>query len=163
MNERAGPHGVGRVELIEDWLTGVKSREAYEAPGATALMTAHSALEDLVLTYETLQCKAEVARRYAELVYAGGWFSGLRDALDAFVEVTQRQVVGEIRLELYRGTARVVGRRSHLSLYDDALVRDARGCPARPGGFVLPRRRAVLCSPLARRRAPEERDPHESG
>ena len=118
MNERAGRHGVGRAEVIEDRLAGAKSREIYEAPGATALMEAHSALEELTLDYETLQAKCEAARWYAEQVYSGGWFSPLRTALDAFMETTQRTVSGEVRLELYRGRVGVVGRRSPHSLYD---------------------------------------------
>jgi len=116
MNEVAGRHGVGRAELIEDRLAGFKAREVYEAPGATALMLAHGALEELVLDYDTLSAKSELGRRYAELVYAGGWFGMLREALDAFVNVTQTRVTGEVRLDLFRGRAFVSGRRSPWTL-----------------------------------------------
>lgn len=116
MNEIAGRHGVGRVELVEDRLAGMKAREAYEAPGATALMEAHSALEELTLHYETLQVKQDAARRYARMIYAGQWFSPARVALDALVESTQQRVSGEVRLELFRGRAYAVGRRSPNSL-----------------------------------------------
>jgi len=122
MNEIGGRHGVGRTELIEDRLAGLKAREAYEAPGATALMLAHDALEELVLDYDALNAKSEAGRRYAELVYAGGWFSTLRRALDAFLDVTQEYVTGEVRLELFRGHVSVSGRRSSWSLYHRELV-----------------------------------------
>jgi argininosuccinate synthase len=128
MNDRAGRHGVGRGELIEDRLVGIKAREVYEAPGATALIEAHAALEELTLDYETLQVKQNVARQYAELVYAGGWFTQLKEALDGFVDVTQQRVGGEVRLELFRGRAGIVGRRSPWSLYDSGpLLKDQSG------------------------------------
>jgi len=122
INTRAGRHGVGRVELVEDRLAGIKAREVYEAPGATALMEAHSALEEMTMDYETLRIKEEMARYYAEIVYSGGWFSGLREALDAFVDVTQQRVEGEVRLELFRGTVNARGRQSPWSLYDKSLL-----------------------------------------
>ena len=122
LNQRAGRHGVGRVEIMEDRLVGIKAREIHETPGGTVLMAAHNALEELTLDYETLQAKAEVALHYAELVYNGGWFSQLREALDAFVEVTQEYVSGEVRLEMFRGNVSVSGRRSPWSLYDAELV-----------------------------------------
>lgn len=125
LNRRAGRHGVGRVETFQDRLVGIKAREVYEAPAATTLMEAHAALEALTLDQETLRAKADVARRYAELVYAGGWFTQLREALDAFVDVTQEYVSGQVRLELFRGCVRVRGLRSPWSLYDaDLVVRD---------------------------------------
>jgi len=136
MNEIGGRHGVGRTELIEDRLTGLKARETYEAPGATTLMLAHSALEELVLDYDTLNAKAEVGHRYAELVYAGGWFSTLRRALDAFVDVTQEYVTGEVRLELFRGRAFVSGRRSSWSLHDREVLYSRGADACEPDGGV---------------------------
>jgi len=125
LNRRAGRHGIGRVEMMQDRLVGIKAREVYEAPGATVLMEAHTALERLTLDQETLRAKAEMAGRYAELVYAGGWFTQLRKALDAFVDVTQEYVSGEVRLQLFRGRVSVLGTRSRWSLYDaDLVVRD---------------------------------------
>ncbi len=118
LNARAGKHGVGRVELVEDRLFGLKSREVYEAPGAGVLMEAHSALEELCLDYATLQVKANIGRLYAELVYRGGWFDRLREAYDAFVDVVQSSVSGEVRLKLYRGSVTSVGRNSPNSLFD---------------------------------------------
>ncbi|MFP4027410.1 MAG: argininosuccinate synthase [Candidatus Brocadiia bacterium] len=118
MNEICGRHGIGRAEVIEDRLTGQKSREVYEAPGSTALMEAHSALEELTLDYKTLEAKSEAARWYAELVYDGLWFSQLRNALDAFMDVTQEHVSGKVRLRLFRGSVSVVGRQSEKSLYN---------------------------------------------
>ncbi len=143
INERAGRLGVGRVELIEDRLAGIKARRAYEAPGATVLMEAHSALEEITLDYETLRVKEVEARRYAELVYAGGWFSPLRKAMDAFVDVTQERVSGEVRLKLFRGRVSVVGRRSPWSRYDSDLLsrEDESGLPRAPTN-TAPSRRA---------------------
>lgn len=118
LNERAGRHGIGRSEVIEDRLAGCKAREVYEAPGATVLMEAHRALEELTLDYATLQAKSDSGQRYAELVYSGGWFSRLREAMDAFVDVVQEDVSGEVRLQLYRGSVRPTGRRSPNSLFN---------------------------------------------
>lgn len=122
LNERGARHGVGRSEVIEDRLAGCKAREVYEAPGATVLMEAHRALEELTLDYHTLQVKAESGRRYAEVVYSGGWFSDLRRAMDAFVDVTQENVNGEVRIRLYKGCARAIGQRSPNSLFDGELA-----------------------------------------
>lgn len=122
LNERAARHGVGRSEVIEDRLAGCKAREVYEAPGATVLMEAHRALEELTLDYHTLQVKSESGRRYAEVVYSGGWFSDLRRAMDAFVGVTQENVTGEVQVRLYKGSARAVGQRSPNSLFDGEVA-----------------------------------------
>jgi argininosuccinate synthase len=124
LNNTAGKHGIGRTEVIEDRLAGIKTREIYEAPAACALMEAHSALEELTLPLQTLQVKAQLARRYAELVYGGEWFSPLRRAMDAFVDVTQESVTGKIRLELFRGQANVVGRESPASLFSSSFAQE---------------------------------------
>jgi len=117
LNKIGGQHGVGRVDLVENRLVGIKSRGVYETPGGTILYTAHQGLEQLVLDRDTLHYKDIVAQRYAELVYFGQWFSPLREALDAFVARTQQNVTGTVRLKLYKGHCSVVGRKSPYSLY----------------------------------------------
>ena len=117
LNELGGAHGVGRADMVENRLVGMKSRGVYETPGGTILYTAHQALESICLDRETLHYKDLVAHRYAELVYYGLWFTPLRDALDAFVSKTQERVTGTVRLKLYKGSCTVVGRRSPFSLY----------------------------------------------
>lgn len=117
LNRLGARHGVGRVDLVENRLVGMKSRGVYETPGGTVLHEAHDALESITLDRETAHFKAAVSQQYAEIVYYGQWFSPLREALDAFVEATQETVTGEVRMELYKGTARVMGRRSPHSLY----------------------------------------------
>ncbi|HLV60622.1 MAG TPA: argininosuccinate synthase, partial [Fredinandcohnia sp.] len=121
VGEIAGRHGVGRIDLMEDRVVGIKSREVYEAPAAIALITAHRDLERFTSLRPTNDFKALVSQRYAQLVYEGLWFSQLRDALQAFNEVVQRRVTGEVTLELFQGSLRVVGRRSEFGLYDRAL------------------------------------------
>ncbi|WP_433041711.1 argininosuccinate synthase [Dactylosporangium sp. CS-033363] len=121
LNELAGRHGVGRIEHIEDKVVGIKSREIYETPAAVVLHRAHQDLEELTLDQETREFKAGVAQRYARLAYAGYWFSPLRRSLAAFVEDTQRFVTGEVEVELYKGSCRIVSRRSDYALYDYAL------------------------------------------
>lgn len=127
LNALAGRHGVGRIDQIEDRLVGIKSREIYEAPAAVVLHTAHRALEDLVLSKDSLRMKERVAHEYAELVYNGLWFSAHHQDLAAYVRSTQRFVSGEVRLRLHRGTLAVVGRRSPHSLYSTALATYGRG------------------------------------
>jgi argininosuccinate synthase len=122
LNERAGAHGVGRVDMVEDRLVGIKSREVYEAPAAISLITAHQELEALTVERDLARYKRGVEQRWAELVYEGLWFSPLKRALDAFIAETQRPVSGEIRLELAAGRATVTGRRSTQSLYDFNLA-----------------------------------------
>ena len=122
LNRRAGAQGVGRLDMVEDRLVGIKSREVYEAPGALALLAAHRELEDLTVERELRRFKRGVGQRWAELVYDGLWFSPLRRALDAFVEESQRQVTGEVRLRLHGGRAVATGRRSETTLYDYALA-----------------------------------------
>ncbi|HEV2428765.1 MAG TPA: argininosuccinate synthase [Thermoplasmata archaeon] len=122
MNARAGRHGVGRIDHVEDRVVGIKSRETYECPGAVALLEAHRALESLVLPRDLLSFKALVDRRFAEIVYEGLWFSPLREALAAFVDRTQEVVSGEVTLSLFQGKAAAVGRRSSYSLLAPKLA-----------------------------------------
>jgi len=122
MNELAGKHGYGRIDMIENRLIGVKSREIYEVPGALALITAHKALEDLCLEREVLHYKLGVEQKWAELVYNGMWFSPLKEALDGFIETTQQLVTGDVRLRFFKGSCVTVGRRSPYSLYDYNLA-----------------------------------------
>jgi argininosuccinate synthase len=122
LNEIAGLHGVGRVDLVEDRMIGMKSRGIYETPGGTLLYAAHSELEQLVLDRRTLALKDLLAPRYADLVYEGRWWSTEREAIDALVDRTQERVTGEIRLKLFRGSHSVAGRRSPCSLYDEKWV-----------------------------------------
>lgn len=117
LNRLGGKHGIGRADLVENRLVGMKSRGVYETPGGTILMAAHRELESLTLDKETLHFKDLVALKYAELVYNGLWFSPLREALDAFVDNTQGPVTGEVRSKLYRGNILIAGRKSPFSLY----------------------------------------------
>jgi argininosuccinate synthase len=122
LNRRAGAAGVGRLDLVEDRLVGIKSREVYEAPGAIALITAHQELENVTLERDLARFKRSVDQRWGELVYDGLWFSPLKRALDGFIEESQRRVSGEVRLVLHGGRAVVSGRRSEASLYDFSLA-----------------------------------------
>ncbi len=122
LNRRAGAAGVGRLDLVEDRLVGIKSREVYEAPGAIALITAHQELENVTVERDLARFKRGVDQRWAELVYDGLWFSPLKGALDAFIDDAQRFVTGEVRLVLHGGRAVVTGRRSDASLYDFGLA-----------------------------------------
>lgn len=122
LNAVAGDNGCGRIDMIENRLVGVKSREVYECPGAIALITAHKALEDLVLERDLLRYKLKVEQDWASYVYDAKWFSPLKEALDGFIATTQRAVTGDIRLKFYKGLATVVGRRSPYSLYDFGLA-----------------------------------------
>ena len=122
MNDTAGKHGFGRIDMIENRLVGLKSREIYEVPGALTLIQAHKALEDLCLEREVLHYKLGVEQKWAELVYNGMWYSPLKEALDGFVETTQKLVTGDVRLRFFKGSCVVVGRRSPYSLYDFDLA-----------------------------------------
>ena len=122
LNEIAGLHGVGRIDLVEDRLVGMKSRGIYETPGGTLLYAAHSELEQLVLDRRTLALKDALAPRYADLVYEGRWWTTERQAIDALVDTTQQRVTGDVRLKLYRGAYTVAGRTSPYSLYDERFV-----------------------------------------
>jgi argininosuccinate synthase len=122
LNARAGAQGVGRLDLVEDRLVGIKSREVYEAPGAIALITAHQELENVTVERDQARFKKGVDQRWGELAYDGLWFSPLKRSLDAFIDSTQQHVSGEIRLVLHAGRAVVTGRRSDASLYDFGLA-----------------------------------------
>lgn len=122
LNEIGGRHGVGRVDIVEDRLVGMKSRGVYETPGGTLLYTAHSELEMLVLDRRTLAAKDLIAPRYADLVYEGRWWTTEREAYDAFVNATQSRVTGSITLRLCRGTVTIAGRKSDHALYDERFV-----------------------------------------
>ncbi|MDG4824523.1 argininosuccinate synthase [Asanoa sp. WMMD1127] len=122
LNRRAGAQGVGRLDMVEDRLVGIKSREVYEAPGAIALITAHQELEAVTVERDVARFKKSVDQRWAELAYDGLWFSPLKHALDAFIADTQKHVSGEVRLTLHGGRAVVTGRRSESSLYDFGMA-----------------------------------------
>lgn len=127
IHELAGKHGVGRIDHVENRLVGIKSREVYEAPAAVVLLAAHQALEELVLTKDQLRFKAKVAGEYADLVYNGLWFTGLRQDLAAYVDSSQRYVTGTVRVKLSKGNCRIVGRKSPYSLYDYSLATYDKG------------------------------------
>ncbi|MFO0966576.1 MAG: argininosuccinate synthase [Gemmataceae bacterium] len=122
LNRLGGEHGIGRSDVVEDRMFGIKSREFYEAPTATILLTAHRDLESLVQSREMILLRESLSRRYAELVYMGLWFHDLRRALQAFFTETQRFVTGEVRLKLHKGACSVLGRRSPHGLYDSRLA-----------------------------------------
>jgi argininosuccinate synthase len=122
LNEMGGRHGVGRVDLVENRLVGMKSRGVYETPGGTILYEAHEALESITLDRATSHFKSHVALRYSELTYDGLWFTPLREAMDSFVEKTQETVEGEVLVQLYKGSAVAVGRRSKYSLYSEQFA-----------------------------------------
>ena len=139
LNEIGGIHGVGQCDLVENRLVGMKSRGVYETPGGTILTTAHRALETLTLDRDTSHYKQQVALKYAELVYYGQWFSRTKDALDAFVDVTQQNVSGTVRLKLYKGHAIPAGIKSPKSLYNPDLASFAMGDEYNSGdatGFI---------------------------
>lgn len=117
LNKLAGEHGIGRVDVVENRLVGMKSHGVYETPAGTVILQAHRALESICLDKHTLQYKDVIALKYAELVYNGLWYTRLREAMDAFVEVTQQQVTGTVRLKLYKGNIIIAGRKSEYSLY----------------------------------------------
>jgi argininosuccinate synthase len=122
LNELAGRHGVGRIDHVENRLVGIKSREIYEAPAARLLLQAHQALEAMTLSKDQLRFKQKVAQEYADLIYNGLWFTALRQDLAAYVRSSQRFVTGTVRLKLFKGSSRVVGRKSPFSLYNYGLA-----------------------------------------
>lgn len=127
VNRLAGERGIGRLDHMENRLLGGKTREIYESPGATLLYLAHGALEELTQSRDLYRYKRMLAEEYGRLVYQGLWFSELRESLDRFFESTQRYVTGRVRVELYKGTARVMGRESRYSLYDLTLTESPEG------------------------------------
>ena len=122
MNQIAGDNGFGRIDMIENRMIGVKSRECYEAPGALALIVAHRGLEDMCLEREVLRYKLHLEHDWATMVYNGQWFSPLKHAVDAFMATTQQCITGTVRLKLYKGNCTVTGRKSDFSLYDYGLA-----------------------------------------
>lgn len=139
LNEIGGKHAVGQDDLVENRLVGIKSRGVYETPGGTILMTAHRAMESITLDRETMHYKQQVALKYAEMVYFGQWFCQLREALDAFVDVTQRNVTGTVRLKLFKGRCTLAGVKSPKSLYQTDLASFKMGAeydPTDATGFI---------------------------
>ena len=139
LNALAGKHGIGRIDMVEDRVVGLKSREVYECPAALVLIAAHRALERLVLTRDELRFKAQADQKYAELVYDGLWMQPLRNALDAFNGTFGERVTGELRMQLYRGNATINGVRSPLGLYRENLATYGAGDAfdhAAAGGFI---------------------------
>ena len=139
LNHIGGKHGVGQADLVENRLVGMKSRGVYETPGGTILMTAHDALEALTLDRETMHYKKVVALKYAEMVYYGQWFCQLREALDSFVNVTQRNVTGSVRIKLFKGRCSLAGTKSPNSLYKGDLASFTMGAEYNPTdatGFI---------------------------
>lgn len=122
LNRRAGEHGIGRIDMVEDRLVGIKSREIYEAPGAMTLITAHQELAAVTVERELARFYRQVSQRWSELVYDGLWFSPLKQALDVFIDEVNSTISGDVRLELYNGRAVVTGRKSNESLYDFNLA-----------------------------------------
>lgn len=122
LNEVGGEHGIGRIDMVENRLVGIKSREIYEAPAAVILHQAHQELEKLTLDRDTLHFKPLISTKYAELVYNGLWYSPLREALDGFISQTQKWVTGRVKVKLFKGSCQVVGRKSPYSLYDVKLA-----------------------------------------
>jgi argininosuccinate synthase len=139
LNSIGGEHSIGQADIVENRLVGIKSRGVYETPGGTILVTAHRALEMLTLDRETMHYKQQVALKYAELIYYGQWFTQLREALDAFVNVTQRNVTGSVRLKLYKGRCSLAGIKSPNSLYRPDLASFKMGAeydPTDATGFI---------------------------
>ena len=122
LNEIGSENGVGTIDIVENRLVGMKSRGVYETPGGTILMNAHTALERLVLDRPTMYEKRMLAQRYGQLVYDGLWYTPLREAIDAFVDVTQKRVTGTVRMKLYKGSATAVATKSKYSLYNEEFV-----------------------------------------
>jgi argininosuccinate synthase len=139
LNAAAGKHGVGRIDLVEDRVVGLKSREVYECPGSVLLIAAHKALERVVLTRDELRFKAQCDQKYAELVYDGLWMSPLREALDAFNASAAKRVTGKVRVKLRHGAATVTGVQSPFGLYSEALATYGKGDAfdhQAAGGFI---------------------------
>jgi argininosuccinate synthase len=160
LNRIAGAHGVGRLDLVENRLVGIKSRGVYETPAGTVLHIGHREIERLVLDRDTLHYKQSISVRYAQLIYDGLWFSTLREALAAFVDFTEQDVTGEVRIRLFKGRAEAISRRSRNSLYRQDLATFGQGMAydhADAGGFIrlfgLPERVRALCQEEAARGA----------
>ena len=122
LNKLGGKHGIGIIDIVENRVVGMKSRGVYETHGGTILMEAHTQLEEIILDRDTLSCKKELSNRFANLVYEGKWFTPLREALQAFVESTQKYVTGEVKFKLYKGNIIKAGTTSPYSLYSESLA-----------------------------------------
>ncbi|MGL4880843.1 MAG: argininosuccinate synthase [Waterburya sp.] len=122
LNELAGKHGIGRIDMLENRVVGIKSREIYEAPALLVLIHAHRDLESLTLTADITQYKQGIEQTYGELIYRGLWYSPLKEALDGFIQKTQERVTGEVRVKLFKGNAMIVGRQSDNSIYAPDLA-----------------------------------------
>ena len=122
LNEKAGRHGIGRIDMIENRLVGIKSREIYEAPALLVLIAAHRDLESLTLTADVTQYKRNIEQSYAQMIYNGLWYSPLKSALDAFIAQTQERVSGSVRIKLFKGSAVIAGRKSTNALYSEELA-----------------------------------------
>jgi argininosuccinate synthase len=130
LNELGKANGIGRLDLVENRFVGMKSRGVYETPGGTILLAAHRGIESITLDRGAAHLKDELMPKYAELIYNGFWFSPEREMLQALIDKSQERVTGTVRLKLYKGTARVVGRQSPYSLYDQDLVTFEEGAVA---------------------------------
>jgi len=122
LNQKVGNHGIGRIDMIENRVVGIKSREIYEAPALLVLIDAHRDLESLTLTGDVTQYKRGIEDTYGQLIYRGLWYSPLKEALDAFIEKTQERVTGSVRIKLFKGNAKIVGRASENSIYSPDLA-----------------------------------------
>ena len=122
LNKMAGENGVGRVDIVENRLVGIKSRGVYETPAGTVLLAAHRDLESITLDRDTQHLKDKLASEYATLVYNGLWFTKKREALDAFINETQKNVTGSVRVKLFKGSCSVVGRKSDITLYEPDIA-----------------------------------------
>ncbi|MGF1494838.1 MAG: argininosuccinate synthase [Microcoleaceae cyanobacterium] len=122
LNKMAGNHGIGRIDMVENRLVGIKSREIYECPAMVVLIQAHRDLESLVLTSDVTHYKRGIEDTYSQMVYNGLWFSPLKQALDAFIQKTQERVAGQVRVKLFKGNLTLAGRQSKYSLYDLGLA-----------------------------------------
>jgi len=127
LNKIAGKHGYGRLDMVENRLVGVKSRECYEVPAGSAIILAHKALETVTLDRETMHAKLDLEHLWSQCVYYGQWYSPLKTALDAFMADTQKFVTGTVRMKFYKGNCTVVGRQSPYSLYDFDLATYGEG------------------------------------
>lgn len=139
LNDIGGKHGIGRIDMVENRLVGMKSRGVYETPGGTILFAAARELESLTLDRETIQVKDSLALKYAELVYAGRWFDPLRESMDAFMEQITRTTTGSVTLKLYKGSVTVTSRKSPYSLYREDISSFETGQiydQADAGGFI---------------------------
>ncbi len=161
LNELAGKHGVGRIDHLENRLVGIKSREIYEAPAAVVLLQAHQALEAMTLSKEQLRFKQKVSQEYADLIYNGLWFTSLHQDLAAYIKSSQHFVNGTVRLKLFKGSCRVVGRKSPKSLYSFGLATYDKGDQfdqSAASGFIhiwgLPVRTQAQVQPLAQAEGP---------